>query len=141
MFKSAPARLAVIAALVALEGCIAQKGVKPLKPLELATAGYRMEMPDEMVGSLGYEGNCLLFRDDESKAMFFPIWPSGSSFNGTSVTFHEPARAEQRVVVGEELAIKGAAADWSSLDPAYYDRFRRQCGSKPFFVRGVAPAN
>jgi hypothetical protein len=94
-----------------------------------------------MTGSLGYEGDCLLFRDDETKAMFFPIWPLGSTFNGTSVTFHEPARAEQRVVMGEELVIEGASAPWRSLDAVAYEPFRRQCGATPFFVRKVGPAN
>ena len=136
-----PTRLAAVAALVCLHACVGHSGVRPLRPLELATAPYTPVISSSMTGSLGYEGDCLLFRDDETKAMFFPIWPLGSTFNGTSVTFHEPARAEQRVVIGEELVISGASAAWPSLDPVAYAPFHHQCGATPFFVRRVGPAN
>ena len=137
----APARVVALAAFASVQGCVAQHGVHPLRPLELATVPYVDFTPSSMTGSLAYENNCLFFRDDSTKAIYFPIWPAGSTFNGTSVTFHEPSRAEQRVVIGEELFIKGAPATWGYLSSAAWQPFHGACPATPFFVRGVAPAN
>ena len=51
------------------------------------------------------------------------------------------AKADQRVIIGEEVRLDGTAADWSRLDAAYYAPFRRQCAAAPFFVSAVTPAN
>lgn len=137
----ASARILAMGALAAMQACVAQHGVHPLRPLEIATAPYVDVVPSSITGSLAYEGNCLLFREDGTKKVYLPIWPDGSSFNGTSVTFHEPARAEQRVVIGEELSVKGAPASWADLNYAPWEPFHRACRADPFYVRGVAPAN
>jgi hypothetical protein len=124
---------------VLLLGCV-HSGVHPLRPQELATAPYRDTEIASLTGSLLYEGGCLLFRDDETKQHYLPVWPVGSEFNGTSVIFHQPAKAEQRVVVGEEFVMTGQPAQWSELAGSYYGRFEQQCGAQPFLVSGVRPA-
>jgi hypothetical protein len=70
-----------------------------------------------------------------------PVWPTGSIFRESFVTFHRPGKADMPVIVGQEILMTGQDADWSSLDALTYDRFHHQCGSKPFFVTAVAPAN
>jgi hypothetical protein len=121
--------------------CAHSNGIRPLRPLELATSLYSETVTSARAGSLMYEGGCLLFREDGSAAQFLPIWPDGSIFNGTSVIFHEPAKADQRIVIGEEFVIEGQDVPWRSLSPAEYQPFRHQCARPPLFVSRVRPAD
>jgi hypothetical protein len=84
-------------------------------------------------------GGCLLFRDDDSAARLLPVWPLGSVFNGTSVIFHQPAKSDQRIVVGEEFVMEGKVAGWPGLQGATYLPFQHQCAAQPFFVSKVRP--
>ncbi len=127
----------------ALGACVAKDihGPRPLKPQELAIAPYSPAWTEEMTGSLAYENGCLLFRDDRAGAPFTPIWPVGSVFNGTSVIFHSPGKADQPTIINEHITIAVRPADWSSLDPAYYAPFRNQCAASPVFVTALRPAD
>ena len=133
-------RRSALFSLLLLQAC-AGNGVRPLRPLELATAPYEDIISSSVTGSLMHEGGCLIFRDEETKAHYVPVWPVGSVFNGTSVIFHEPAKADQRIVIGEEFLMEGRPAEWAEIANDYYDRFQRQCGAEPFFVSAVRPAN
>lgn len=121
--------------------CCGSHGVHPLKPLEIATAPYNGISTAALVGSLMYEGNCLLFRDESDHLQLMPVWPDGSTFNGTSVTFHEPGKTEQRIIVGEEFQMEGQPLLWARVPNARAAIFARQCGRQPFAVLGVHPAN
>jgi hypothetical protein len=88
-----------------------------------------------------YESGCLLFREDGSAARFLPIWPTGSIFNGTSVIFHQPAKDDQRIVLGQEFVIEGQGAQWPAVRARAYDPFRHQCSAPPFYVSRVRPAD
>ena len=128
--------------LLILLGCsCVSQGIRPLKPLEVPVAPYQDIVTTSLTGSLMYEGGCLLFRDDTTKARFLPVWPLRSTFNGTSVFFHQPGRVEQRIVLGEEFLIEGYSRHWPNEMPAYYIPFKRQCGAEPFFVSNIRPAN
>jgi hypothetical protein len=116
-------------------------GIRPLRPLEIATAPYQQVATIAMTGSLMYEGNCLLFRDEDSKALLMPVWPSGSTFNGTAVLFHQPGKADQRIMVAEEFRMDGQSLEWASLMSEAYSPFEHQCGMQPFFVTRVRPAD
>ena len=124
-----------------LVGCTSSRTVRPLRPLELATAPYHEGAAQARIGSLMYEGGCLLFREDGSAAQLLPVWPSGSVFNGTIVIFHQPAKAEQRIAIGEEFVMEGQPASWSALRPSDFRPFQNQCNRQPFFVSTVRPAN
>ena len=127
--------------LIFLEsGCISH-GIRPLRPLEVPVAPYQDVVTMSLVGSLMYEGGCLLFRDDATKAHLLPVWPMGSTFNGTSVFFHQPGKTEQRIVLGEEFLMEGYSVPWPAQMPGYYVPFRQQCGVQPFFVSNIRPAN
>jgi hypothetical protein len=119
----------------------APQGIRPLRPYELATAPYHSGEGKSLVGSLMYEGGCLLFRSEDERKQVLPVWPTGSIFQESLVTFHRPGRADQQVAVGQEILMTGQDAEWSSLDNATYERFQRQCGAQPFFVTAIAPAN
>jgi hypothetical protein len=134
-------RKAALLITVVLTGCINSHGIRPLRPLELATAPYLGRIVDARSGSLMYEGGCLLFREDRTAAQFLPIWPDGSIFNGTSVIFHQPAKTEQRIIVGEEFVLEGQSVPWPALAASGYMPFRHQCGRQPFFVSSVRPAD
>lgn len=133
-------RLAIPAAAATLASCAAN-GVHPLRPQDLATAPYQSVATAALTGSLMYEGGCLLFRDDQNRVQLLPVWPSGSEFNGTSVIFHQPGKTDQRIVVGEEFHMEGQPIAWSALAAPGYARFQGQCGSAPFFVSRIRPAN
>lgn len=133
-------RKASILIALLLGGCMHSHGIRPLRPLELATAPYLDRIVEAHAGSLMYEGGCLLFRDDQTAERFLPIWPDGSVFNGTSVIFHQPAKADQRIIIGEESVLEGQAAGWPALSAAYLP-FRHQCSAQPFFVSSVRPAD
>jgi hypothetical protein len=115
--------------------------VRPLRPLELATAPYDENVTASMTGSLLYEGGCLLFRDDQTKARLLPVWPTGSIFNGTAVIFHQPGKADQPILVGEETVLEGQPVEWSALPPTAFASFQRQCVAPPFYVSRVRPAD
>lgn len=136
-------RLAFLLVLAFLGSCASygNHGVRPLRPLELATAPYQENVTASRPGSLLYEGGCLLFRDDQSPARLLPVWPTGSIFNGTSVIFHQPGKADQPVLVGEEFVIEGRPAQWPDLQPTFYGPFQHQCAAQPFFVSRVHPAD
>jgi len=123
-----------------LAGC-ASPGVHPLRPHDLAVAPYQETITSALTGSLMYEGGCLLFRDEATTAHLLPVWPLGSTFNGTSVIFHEPGKPEQRVLVGEEFVMSGQPIAWSALAAPTSLPFHNQCNVEPFFVSGVRPAN
>lgn len=133
-------RLRGLLIVVLLGGC-AGHGVRPLRPHDLATAQYQETITAAVTGTLMYEGGCLLFRDEQSPTRLFPVWPVGSTFNGTSVVFHEPGKADQRVMIGEEFLMQGQPFAWSALSASYYAPFHNQCPAQPFFVSAVRPAN
>jgi hypothetical protein len=133
-------RKATLSVLALLQAC-ASSGVHPLRPLEIATAPYQETITAALTGSLMYEGNCLLFRDEAAKFYVMPVWPIGSSFNGTAVLFHQPGKADQRIMVAEEFLMEGQPISWGTLSAIGYVPFQRQCGVQPFFVSSVRPAN
>lgn len=126
--------------LIMLEAC-ASNGVRPLRAYEIATAPYHAAVKEQVVGSLMYEGGCLLFANEDRSRQLLPIWPTGTQFQESMVTFHQPAKADQRIIIGEEVRLDGEAADWSQLDSTRYAPFRKQCPGEPYFVSATAPAN
>jgi hypothetical protein len=129
-----------IGLLLMLEAC-ASTGVRPLRPFEIATAPYQASAKEQLVGSLMYEGGCLMFTNEDRSRQLLPIWPNGTLFQESMVTFHQPGKADQRVIVGEEVRLDGTPGDWAELDASFYAPFRQQCGAEPFFVSDVTPAN
>src|SRR3954454_25055207 len=135
-------RKAILAILTSLQACTTSSGlVHPLRPLEIATAPYQPTVTAALAGSLMYEGNCLIFRDEATGIYLMPVWPTGSSFNGTALLFHQPSRTNQRLMVAEEFLMAGQPLQWSALSGATYAPFLHQCGVPPFFVSSVRPAN
>jgi hypothetical protein len=127
--------------VVLLAGACAAPAIRPLHPDEIAVAPYHSAVKEQLVGSLLYENGCLLFTNEDRSRQLLPVWPAGSEFQESMLTFHQPAKAEQRVIVGEEVRLDGEAGDWSQLDPRLYAPFRHQCAAQPFFVSDVTPAN
>jgi hypothetical protein len=135
-------RISSFALLALVSGCASQQaGIRPLRPLELATAPYQDGSTAAATGSLMYEQGCLLFRADGSPVRLLPIWPTGSVFNGSSVIFHEPGRPDQPILITEHILIKGYARAWPDLPAVPFAPFEHQCGGQPFMVSGVRPAN
>ena len=133
-------RLLPIAALFLLQAC-ATGGIRPLRPNEIATAPYHGGDSKPALGSLMYEGGCLLLRMEDGSAPLLPVWPTGTSFEESLVTVHEPGKADQQVVLGEEIRLDGVPAAWPDMQREIYAPFQNQCGARPFFVTHVAPAN
>jgi hypothetical protein len=135
-------RKSLLLTIVVLQACATStNGVHPLRPLEIPTAPYQATVTAALAGSLMYEGNCLLFRDEATKSYLMPVWPPGSSFNGTALLFHQPSKTDQRIMVAEEFLMEGQPLQWSALSGETYAPFLRQCGMQPFFVSSVRPAN
>jgi hypothetical protein len=130
-------------AFLAIGGCVSNghNGIRPLRPLELATAPYNGAVASVRTGSLMYEGGCLLFREDRFDARLLPIWPTGSIFNGTSVIFHEPGKADQPILIAQQFVMEGRALSWDELRGIAYAPFEHQCGGQPFMVARVRPAD
>lgn len=130
-----------LAALALTPGCASNlhRGIRPLRPLELATGPYDGIITASPTGSLMYEGGCLLLRVDGSRAPLLPIWPDGSLFNGTSVIFHEPGKASQPIILEQEVVVQGRPIAWNQLSG--YAPFERQCRAEPFLVSKVRPAD
>lgn len=133
-------KLASFILALLLAGC-ASSAVEPLQPLEIATVPYQGIPKTALTGSLLFEGGCLLFRDDSNHLQLFPVWPDGSSFNGSSVIFHEPGKADQLVALAEEFVMAGRPVPWSGFTNPRMALHRRHCGSAPFAVLGIRPAN
>jgi hypothetical protein len=127
--------------LLGANGCIESHGIRPLRPLELATSQYSETTSSALTGTLMYEDGCLFFRDDQSGAVIMPVWPDGSIFNGTSVIFHEPGKLEQPILLEQEMLISGRIVQWNDVPSTFYAAFRSQCGTEPFFVSKVRPAD
>ena len=130
-------------AVLVLSSCMSNHpAVRPLRPLEIATAPYQPLVTTALTGSLMYEGNCLLFRDEHTGAILMPVWPSGSSFNGTALLYHLPGKSDQWVTVAQEVLLSGQPIGWTTLGGPPYEPFQRQCGAyQPFFVSQVRPAD
>ena len=125
-----------------LAGCAPKPLIRPLLPLEIPLAQYQDVVTAALTGSMMYEGQCLLFRDEASKSYLMPIWPAGSSFNGSAVRFHQPGKSDQHVLVAEEFVMEGQPLLEARLSHEYYEPFWRECpGAQPFFVVSVRPAN
>ena len=127
--------------LFLLFACVASPGIRSLRPLEIATAPYRQISTETHTGSLMYEGGCLIFSDGETPRRLIPIWPDGTVFNGNLVTFHHPAKDDQRVAVGEEFLIEGEPVSWHQLPRLRYAPFQQQCPAEPFMISNVRPAD
>jgi hypothetical protein len=136
-------RKAWLLALVLLGGCMNNHpAVRPLHPLEIPTAPYQPVAVTALRGSLMYEGGCLLFRDEQTGTLLLPVWPAGSSFNGTGLLYHLPGKSDQWVVMTQEALLDGQPLSWQALASPAYDAFHHQCGAyAPFFVTAVRPAN
>jgi len=134
-------RKATFLTAVLLSACVDNHLVHPLRPLEIPTAPYQPVVTAALAGSLMYEGDCLIFRDEATGVYLMPVWPFGSSFNGSALLFHQPSRMDQRVMVAEEFVMSGQPLQWSTLSGPPYDAFAHQCGVQPFFVSSVRPAN
>ena len=137
-------RLAGLIALALLQTSCAtypRHGIRPLRPLELATAPYQEAVTASLTGTMMYESGCLLFRDDQTRAVLLPVWPTGSIFNGTAVIFHRPGKADQPLFVGEEFVMEGRPVQWPALAAFDYSPFAHQCAARPFLVSRVRPAN
>lgn len=135
---------AMLAALLMLGGCTFNNhpAVRPLRPLEIPTAPYQPMATTALTGTLMYEGGCLLYRDEESGALLLPVWPAGSSFNGTALSYHLPGKADQWIAVSQEMLLYGQPLRWQTLGVPTYQPFQRQCGAyPPFFVTNVRPAD
>lgn len=130
-------------AILVLCGCMSNRlAVRPLRPLEIATAPYQPLATKALTGSLMYEGECLLFRDDHKGSILLPVWPAGSSFNGTALLYHLPGKSDQWVTVSQEVLLYGQPIEWTTLKGASYQPLQRQCGAyQPFFVSRLTPAN
>jgi len=126
--------------LLLLAGC-ASDGIEPLQPLEIPTAPYSGTVSASVTGSLMYEGGCLLFRDDDNRLQLLPIWPDRTTFDGTSVIFHEPGRSDQRVLISEEILLQGRPLEWSEIPGPRTALHHQKCNRRPFLVLGVRPAN
>jgi len=133
-------RRVALLTLLPLQSC-ATHGVHPLSPQDLATAPYQSVVTAELTGSLLYEGGCLLFRDDDQTVQLLPVWPPGSEFNGTTLTFHSPGKSDQLVVIAQVLRIEGQPIQWSALSAPAFAPIHRQCAAPPFFVSRITPAN
>jgi hypothetical protein len=136
-------RQARLLGLAFLASCstYSNRGVRPLRPLELATAPYTETVAAELTGSLMYEGGCLLFREDGTEDRLLPVWPTGSIFNGTSVIFHEPGKADQPILIAQEFVMAGRSVAWPALSQTTYAPFEHQCTARPFLVSKIWPAN
>lgn len=132
-----------LVAFVAVCGCVYhQPMVRPLHPLEIATAPYQDVATTALTGTLMYEGGCLLFRDEGSRAILMPVLPAGSSFNGSAISYHLPGKSDQWVAVAEEVVLYGQPLQWQTLAGPDYQPVHNQCGAyAPFFVTNVRPAN
>ena len=135
-------RKAGLVVFMALSACTHHPMVRPLRPLEIATAPYQDVATTALTGTLMYEGGCLLFRDEGSGAILMPVLPAGSSFNGTAISYHLPGKADQWVAVAEEVVLYGQPLQWRTLSGPDYQPVQNQCGAyPPYFVTRVRPAN
>lgn len=136
-------RKAGLLPIFVLAGCMAQDpSIRPLRPLEIPTTAYRDVATTALTGSLMYEGGCLLFRDDETRALMVPVWPAGSSFNGTALLYHLPGKADQWLAIGQEAVLYGEPLQWNTLPSAIYGPVHHQCGAyAPYYVGSVRPAD
>jgi hypothetical protein len=136
-------RKAGLLPILLLAGCMAEHpSIRPLRPLEIPTVPYRDVATAALTGSLMYEAGCLLFRDDETRAVVMPVWPAGSTFNGTALLYHLPGKADQWVAVNQEAVLYGQPLQWSALGTADYGPVEHQCGAFPaYYVSSVRPAD
>ena len=131
-----------IAALALLAGCVSNHtGIRPLRPLEIPTAPYQEVVTSSLLGSLSYEGGCLLFHDERSHSWLLPVWPTGTTFNGSALILDLPGKPEQRLVVAEEFVMGGQQLPWTTLGETSYQSFERQCRAQPFLVNSIRPAD
>lgn len=134
-------RKTVLAALSLVAACTSPSRVPALRPHEIAIGPYHQRAEQSLVGSLMYEGGCLMFNGENGSPQLVPIWPSGTRFEEKLVTFHQPGKDDQHVAIGQEIRLDGVPSEWSQFELPRFRSFQSQCGAKPFFVSGLAPAN
>lgn len=114
--------------------------IHPLRPVDVPTVPYVEGANAESVnGSLTWEDGCLLFRSDAGEHLL-PVWPRASVFNGTSLLFHRPGKAEQPLLINQQVDLGGERLPLAYAGASFPDYLQR-CGGVPFFVADVAPAN
>ena len=140
LIRRAMSGAAVVVAFAAIGGCASslRHGIRPLHPLEVATSPYDGTLATTLDGSLMYEGGCLLLRAEPS-GYVLPVWPDGSIFNGTSVIFHQPGKANQPIMVAQQIELQGRTVAWNQLPG--FEPFAYHCPAQPFLVSKVRPAD
>ena len=133
-------KLIVCALPLLLAGCVSN-GVQPLRPMEIAIGPYNGIVAATHTGSLAYEHGCLTFYDDAHGPALMPVWPEGTIFNGTSLIFHKPGKADQPIVLNQEFVLSGQPLSSSAVPGPRAALVQRQCGGIPFAVADVRPAN
>jgi hypothetical protein len=135
--------LSGLACALLLAGCATNENepIRPLRPLELALSAYDGNISERLTGSLAYEDSCLMFRNDEAGPMLTPIWPKGTTFDGTALIYHEPGRADQSLLVTQQFRMGGRRVAWQQLSAQVYQPFQSQCRGEPFLVSEVRPAD
>lgn len=129
-----------VLALGLLAGCAAPNpAFAPLAPDSIPTLPYDPQVSAVLNGSLMYERGCLLFHDDGSGRLFLPVWPDGSSFNGAAVSLHLPSKADQPIVISEEVSLSVNAMNGPL--PEQLARFEHQCPEQPLTVAAATPAD
>jgi hypothetical protein len=133
-------RKAAVLALLALASCsTVRPAFRPLRPLAIATMPYQWTATTAMTGTLLYEGGCLLFHDEAGGALYVPVWPYGTVFNGEAVVMHVPGKVDEPVQIAQELVLYGRPLA-PPLAPSIAP-FERQCDEPPVGVVGVRPAD
>jgi len=133
-------KLIVRALPLLLAGCVSN-GIQPLRPMEIAIGPYDGIVAAAHTGTLAYEHGCLVFYDDTHRPALMPVWPEGTIFNGTSLIFHKPGKADQPIVLNQEFVLSGRLLSWSAVPGPRAPLFERQCGAVPFAVADVRPAD
>jgi hypothetical protein len=135
--------LSPLIGMLMTSGCAMNENepVRPLKPLELAMSTYDGNIVERRTGTLAYENDCLLFRDDNGGPLVMPIWPAGSAFDGFSLKYHEPGRVDQAVLIARHFVMGGRLLTWQSFHGTTFEPFQSQCHATPFVVSEVRPAD
>lgn len=129
--------------LAALTGCMANRPepIRPVRALDIPRSAYDGNVVEQLTGTLAYEHECLMFRDDNGGPLLTPVWPEGSSFDGTSVKYHEPGRVEEPILIAQHFVMGGRRVAWRQLASPAYAPFQNQCRGAPFLVSAIRPAD
>lgn len=128
-----------VCAVILLAGC---QSLPPgdAVPTNIPTYAVGDVITEELQGRLALRDECLVLAEKRSGEFLLLVWPSGSTFDGSSITISTSGEKVRQLSLGSNIRVEGSSQTWENLDHmAGIQHLRSACPFRVFFVVSGRP--